>query len=208
MTHGSVARIPLWIAVCLALANSAARGQGIPPPPASSLTESGHTTVDGRPAPYTIHRLPPNAFPDLPEPIVDQLDHRGCLIPQTYEAHHPENLVHASLEHAGSSDWAVLCASKGAVSLLVFFSSAPDHPIVLATALETDRLQPHDAGTLLGFNWGIDRASPQQVHDMRIGMDPRPPRLDHDALADSILDNHTLFHFYAKGNWTLLDMPE
>lgn len=198
----------MWIVVCLALANAAARGQGIPPQSASSFTESGHATIDGHAAPYTIHHLPPNAFPDLPASIVDQLDRRGCLIPQTYEAHHPENLIHASLEHAGSSDWAVLCASKGTVALLIFFASAPDQPIVLATAPETGRLQPHDGNSVLGFNWAIDRASPQQVHDMRIGMTPRPPRLDHDALADSVLDNHTIFHFYANGKWTLLDMPE
>ena len=49
---------------------------------------------------------------------------RGCLIPQTYEAHAPENVVHASLERPGSSDWAVLCSVNGTVSLLVFFSSS------------------------------------------------------------------------------------
>lgn len=208
MTQGSVARIEARIAVliplCLALAGTATRGQEAP----LALTEAGHATVDGHTAAYTIHHLPANAFPELPAAIGDVLDRRGCLIPQTYEAHHPENLIHASLEHAGSSDWAVLCASKGTVALLVFFASAPDHPIVIATARETERLQPHGPGGTLGFNWGIDRATPQQVHDARIGMKPYPPPIDHDALADSVIDNRTVFHFYLKGKWALLDMPE
>jgi hypothetical protein len=215
MTQGSVARIEtriaVWIPLCLALTGVAARSQETPPPLTPNpltLTEAGHTTVDGRAVAFTIHRLPPNAFPDLPAPIGDFLDRRGCLIPQTYEAHRPENLIHASLEHAGSSDWAVLCASKGTVALLVFFASAPDHPVVLATAPETERLQPHGSTATLGFNWGIDRASPQQVHDARIGMKPHPPAIDHDAIADSVIDNHTVFHFYSKGKWALLDMPE
>ena len=63
------------------------------------------------------------------------------MIPQTYEAHRPENVIHASLQRAGSSDWAVLCAAKGTVSLLVFFGSEPAAPMELASAQETERLR-------------------------------------------------------------------
>jgi hypothetical protein len=214
MMQGSGARIApliaISIAVCQALTNPATRAQESPQPPTSqppALTESGHTTIDGHAAAFTIHHLPPNAFPDLPAPISSLLASRGCLIPQTYQAHWPENLIHASLEHDGSSDWAMLCSSKGMVALLVFFASAPDHPIVLANASEADHLQPHGSAGILGFDWAIDRASPQQVHDARIGMKPRPSPTDHDALADSTIDGKTVYHFYSKGKWTLLDMP-
>ena len=87
------------------------------------LNVSGQVTVDGRPIPYLIRHLPVNAFPQLPAAVQDALTRRGCLIPQTYEAHQPENVVHASLERHGSSDWAVLCSVDGTVSLLVFFAS-------------------------------------------------------------------------------------
>ena len=86
------------------------------------------------------------------------------MIPQTYEAHHPENVVHASLESSGSSDWAVLCSAQGTVSLLVFFGERLQrNPSTLASAPETERLQAHDPSGVLGFNWGIDPASPEQV---------------------------------------------
>jgi hypothetical protein len=200
---------PIVLSIALSLPFIPARAQQpsaqLAPNP---LIESGHIDLNGRAAAYTIHHLPPNAFPDLPASISDTLDRRGCVIPQTYEAHHPENLIHASFEHEGSSDWALLCASKNSVSLLVFFASAPDHPTVLATRSETERLQAHGASATLGFNWAIDRASPQQIHDARIGMKPHPTPTDHDALADSTVDGKTVYHFYAKGKWTVLDMPE
>ena len=83
-----------------------------------------------------------------------------------------------------------------------------EQPLVLASAPETERLQAHDPTGVLGFNWGIDPASPAQVREAQTGMEHRPPGLDHDALADSIVEHRTVYHFYAKSAWTLVDMPD
>lgn len=173
-----------------------------------SLNSSGHIMVDGQSAPYLIRHLPVNAFPQLPPAVQESLTRRGCLIPQTYEAHQPENVIHAGLERRGSSDWAVLCSVEGTVSLLVFLSSHNGEPTVLASAPETSRLQSHGANNVLGFNWAIDSASPEQVHDAQLGMRLTPARLDHDALADSILDQKNIYHFYSKGAWTVIDTED
>jgi len=173
----------------------------------SQLNVSGQVVFAGQMTPYVIRRLPVSSFPELPETVVGFLDRRGCFIPQTYEAHRPENVVHASLERAGSSDWAVLCSAKGTVSLLVFFGDAPAQFVVLASAPETVRLQAHDATVVLGFNWGIDPASPVRIHQAQAGMEHRPAIADHDALADSVVDQRTIYHFYAKSTWTLVDLP-
>jgi hypothetical protein len=178
------------------------------PQPPAQLTESGQIAVAGRPTPYRIRHLPVSSFPDLPAGVQDLLNRRGCLIPQTYEAHGPENVVHASLERPGSSDWAVLCSAQGTVSLLVFFASAPAQPQALAAARETERLQAHDPSGVLGFNWGIDPASPARIREAQTGLEHRPPLVDHDALADSVVDRRTVYHFYAKSAWTVLAMPE
>ena len=171
------------------------------------LKESGKILVTGQLVPFLIRRLPVSSFPSLPAPVADALVRRGCYIPQTYEAHRPENVVHASLEHAGSSDWAVLCSVKGTVLLLVFFGDMSGDPEVLASAPETERLQAHDPSGVLGFNWGIDPASPRQVHDAQAGLERSRPLIDHDALSDSILERRTVYHFYSRGAWTLLGMP-
>ena len=178
----------------------------------SGLSEQGQVMVAGRSTPYLIRHLPLSSFPELPAGIVDLLSRRGCTIPQTYEAHRPENVVHASLEHTGSSDWAVLCSTQGKVSLLVFFNGGSGleqaQPVVLATSLETERLQSHDPGGVLGFNWGIDPATPQQVHEAQSGMKHRPAQVDHDALADSTVEHGTIYHFYVKSNWFVLETAD
>jgi hypothetical protein len=177
-------------------------------PPPAQLTQSGHILVAGHSTPYLIRHLPVSSFPELPAGVQELLNRRGFLIPQTYAAHHPENVIHASLEHAGSSDWAFLCSVEGRVSLLVFFSSAPTELVALSSTPETQHLQAHDPTGVLGFNWGIDPASPAQIREAQTGMDPRPLRLDHDALADSIVEHRTVYHFYAKSVWTLVGMPD
>jgi hypothetical protein len=192
----------LCIALSALLDASLASGQ-------NPLVTEGRIAIDGKFTPYLIRRLPVSSFPDLPAPIQAALNQRGCLIPQTYQAHRPENVVHASLESGRSSDWAVLCSAKGSVSLLVFFASAKEgtEPIVLASAPEMDRLEAHGADNVLGFNWGIDAANPAQVHEAQAGLAPRPMPLDHDALADETIDQRTVYRFYARGAWRLLDMP-
>ena len=176
-------------------------------PAPAPLLESGHIQLNGHSTLYQIHRLPISSYPELPAPIATQLTLRGCMIPQTYAAHHPENVIHASLESPGTSDWAVLCEANGTVSLLVFLSSATD-PVQLASAPATSRLQLHDLTGVLGFNWGIDPATPDEVHQAQAALPHHPPSLDHDALADSTVEGRTLYRFYSKSAWTLLPTPE
>lgn len=139
--------------------------------------------------------------------VREGLDERGCLIPQTYEAHQPENVIHGSFERAGSSDWAVLCSVGGTASLLVFFDSDPEHPFTLASSAETERLRTHDSTGVLGFDWGIDAASPRQVYDAQAGTYPRQPMVSHDAVADSIVERGTEYYYYSNGAWMLLPTP-
>lgn len=173
----------------------------------STLTVAGKVVIGGRETPYLIHQLPPSSFPALPRAVQDELNQRGCMIPQTYEAHRPENVIHANLEGTGDQDWAMLCAAQGTVSLLVFFDGNPQ-PAVLAQAPVTERLQAHDATGALGFNWAIDPATPKQVAEAQHGMYPRPAALDHDAVADTIVEHKTIYHFYSKSAWTLVKLPD
>lgn len=166
------------------------------------LVETGKVAVDGKMTPYLIRNLPVSSFPNMSPAVATSLNTMGCLIPQTYEAHRPENVVHASLERPGSDDWAVLCAVQGKVSLLIFFGGSPaDKPIILKAFTETDRLQPHGGNGQLGFNWGIDPASPEKVREAQAGMKHRPPMLDHDCVADTILDRKTVYRFYRNSAW-------
>jgi hypothetical protein len=201
-----VALRPGWLRAGAQSAGNAAEGVG------DVLNESGKIIMSGHATPYLIRHLPVSSFPQLPAAVRDELNRRGCLIPQTYEAHAPENVIEASLERPGSRDWAVLCSEHGTVSLLVFFGegASTTRPAgelgarVLATAPETERLAAHGAAGVLGFDWGIDPATPEQVHEAQAGMQPPPPRLDHDALADSVIEQSTVYHYYAGNAWTVV----
>jgi len=168
--------------------------------------------VAGRSTSYLIRHLPVSSYPELPGEFAALLNRRGCMIPQTYEAHRPENVIHGSFERANSLDWAVLCtesgSGRGTVSLIVYFASAPANLRVLASGPETERLQAHDRSGVLGFNWGIDPASPERVRQAQAGMEHHPALVTHDALADSVVDGRIVYHFYATDAWTVLDMPE
>jgi hypothetical protein len=169
------------------------------------LTERGSVVADGKSMPYVIRHLPVNAFPQLPLKVAEQLEERGCAIPQTYEGYQPENVVHGSFSGAGTNDWAVLCSVRGEVSFLIFFGDGSDEPMVLERTKETERLQRHPGKDWLGFNWGIDRATPAQVHDAQSGVAHRPPPPDHDAIADSVIERRTIYHLYLQGRWTLVE---
>ncbi|MGA8088581.1 MAG: hypothetical protein WCA10_14830 [Terracidiphilus sp.] len=205
------AALILISAASLTLAHAGALPQeSSPRQPDSSqqFNESGKTNVDGRIESYLIRRLPASSFPDLPDAIAEALDKRGCMIPQTFQAHRPENVINASLERPGSSDWAVLCSTHGNVELLVFFARTPNKPMMLASVAELDRLQRHDSSGVLGFDWGIDPASPRQVREAQAGMEHHPPMLDHDALEDTVLNQKTVYRFYTRSAWTVVDTSD
>ena len=168
----------------------------------TNLDVHGMLTVNGRQTPYRIRHLPVSSFPELPATVAAALTQRGCLIPQTYAAKRPENVVHASLERTGSRDWAVLCSTQGEVSLLVFLASGTvETPTTLAKKEELSCLEAQDATGRLGFDWAIDPAVPKRVHEAQVSMAHRPPLLDHDCLAESQVDGKTIYHLYRNGSW-------
>jgi len=147
----------------------------------------------------------------LPAAVAAELNRRGCLIPQTYEAHGPENVIHGSFKRAGEKDWAALCSVHGTVSLLVFFDGTEASPEVLLSAAETARLGPTPASGLLGmlaFDWGIDVATPETVHEAQSQMRRRPARLDHDAIADANVDGPTIYRFYTGNAWKMIETSD
>jgi len=173
-----------------------------------SFNESGKTSVGGKAVSYLIRRLPVTSFPDLPDAVAETLTQRRCLIPQTYQAHRPENVINASFDRAGSSDWAALCSTQGTVELLVFFARKPGKAMTVASAPELERIQRHDSTGVYGFDWGIDAVSPKQVREAQSGLERHPPAVDHDGLADTVVNQKTIYHFYAHEEWTKLDAPE
>jgi hypothetical protein len=152
---------------------------------------------------YRIRLLPLTSFPALPSTVAEQLEQRKCRVPQTYEAHAPENVVHASLERKGSSDWAVLCSVNGATTLYVFFQSQPGSPIVLRQQRDTEWLGSEVLGAY-GSAWGISRRSPSQVRQGRESGSKRM-EVDHDGIEDAFIEKSSTTHYFENGSWLTLE---
>ncbi|MGC2581725.1 MAG: hypothetical protein WA399_06475 [Acidobacteriaceae bacterium] len=177
-------------------------------PPAPSAPAFGNTerlesgqiaSANGIPVSYRIRLLPLSSFPALPGEIVAQLSRRRCMIPQTYEAKQPENVIHGGFHAPGADDWAALCSADGTTTLYVFFAGRFDTPTALRSQPDTAWLG-HDPGeSVLGSAWGIATRTADQ---MRASPEfERVLTIDHDAIDDARLERTLTVHYDQGGKW-------
>lgn len=151
---------------------------------------------------YRIRLLPLSSFPDLPPAIVAQLRDRRCLIPQSFEAQAPENVIRGAFRAAGSNDWAALCSSSGATTLYVFFAGQFDSPIPLRSQPDTAWLGAEPGSNIFGSAWGIATRSLAELQSSRLAAPGVP--FDHDAIEDADLERSTTVRYYGSGRWVVL----
>ncbi|HTW48071.1 MAG TPA: hypothetical protein VMD92_08985 [Acidobacteriaceae bacterium] len=151
---------------------------------------------------YRIRLLPVASFPDLPPPVAAQLRSRGCMIPQTFEAQAPENVIHGAFRSAGSIDWAALCSVDGSTTLYVFLAGQFDAPLALRSQPDTAWLGAEPGSNLFGSAWGIAlrtaanlRAS-RQLHGA--------VNFDHDGIEDARLERSATVRYCQDGHWLAL----
>jgi hypothetical protein len=145
---------------------------------------------------YSIRLLPVSSFPQLPAAVAQQLAERGCMIPQTYEAHEPENVIHGSFEKKGSSDWAALCSVNRVTTLYVFFQTDLNHAIAL-------RHQPDSQW--LGVEWSLDYGSAWGIATRPARLLPAGANADHDGIEDAFVEQSSTIHSFKDGRWTVFD---
>jgi hypothetical protein len=157
---------------------------------------------DGHSIEYRIRLLPVSSFPDLPAAAAAELNRRGCMIPQSFEAKQPENVIHGAFRAAGSSDWAALCSAHETTTLYVFFAGA-DAPIALRSQPDAAWLAEEPGNPVPGSAWGI---ATRRVEELR--STPALRRriaIDHDAIDDARLERSQVLHYYSAGQWVILD---
>ena len=188
-------------------------GQSAPPvssaagAPNSERIESGRiASPAGIPLSYRIRLLPLSSFPALPEEVADQLSRRRCMIPQTFEAKQPENVIHGAFQAPGSSDWAALCSVEGTTTLYVFFAGRFNDPAALRSQPDTAWLGADPGDSALGSAWGIALRTADQLRSS-----PKLRRLltiDHDAIDDARLERTLTIHYYQAGKWLTVTAGE
>ena len=152
-----------------------------------------------KPVAYRIRLLPLSSFPDLPAAVATELNRRGCMIPQSFEAKQPENVIHGAFRAAGSSDWAALCSSQETTTLYVFFAGQRESPIALRSQADSAWLGAEPGSSVLGSAWGIAARSAADLRatpGLRRGL-----AIDHDAIDDARLERSLIIHYFQAGRW-------
>lgn len=199
--------IALLLAASQAAAPHPAPAQG--PLPNTERIEAGEIESPSRVLlHYRIRLLPLASFPDLPAPVLSQLSRRQCMIPQSFEAKQPENVIHGAFHAPDSDDWAALCSSSGSTTLYVFFSGQFDSPQALRSQPDTAWLGAEPGSSIYGSAWGIATLSAAQLRSAPALR--RVLALDHDAIDDARLEHSDFIHYYRSGagvepgKWTTL----
>jgi len=151
----------------------------------------------GQPPPhrtYSVHRLQPKAFPELPTNLVTELERRGCTIPQPYTDRRA-NVIRGEFAKPGQTDWAVLCSTQRSTSLLVFWNGSATSSTALAK-------NPDDPGRI--FDWFIRPVDQKFIidHHQAYG-GPKPPPIDHEGI-ESGGETASVVLYYYRGQWLKL----
>ena len=186
------------------VAGSIAAAQSIPPAsPNVERIESGQVrSADGAPQDYRIRLLPIESFPAVPPAVAAWLRQRGCMIPQSFEAQQPENVIHGAFRDAGGDDWAALCSVDGQTTLYVFLAGQFHAPTALRSQPDTLWLGHEPGSSIFGSAWGI---STRSAEDLRASTQIRPDfPIDHDAIEDADLERSLTFRYFQDGIWRIL----
>jgi hypothetical protein len=164
--------------------------------------EQGRLPSAGGGVSYRIRLLPLTSFPEMPSPVMIQLSRRGCMVPQSFEAQAPENVIHGSFQTPGSSDWAALCSVGGSTTLYVFLGGQLETPIALRSQPDTAWLGAEPGSSVFGSGWGI---SVRSAGDLRASHQLHgAAAFDHDGIEDAHLEHSTTVRYREGSQWLAL----
>jgi len=160
-------------------------------------------SAEGKPIAYRIRLLPVASFPALPAQVATELKRRGCMVPQSFEAKQPENVIHGAFRAHGSDDWAVLCSVEKTTTLYVFFAGQAESPVALRSQADSAWLGAEPGSLVSGSAWGIAVRSAAELRStpaLRRGL-----TIDHDAIDDARLERSLTIHYFEGGRWISLN---
>jgi hypothetical protein len=152
-------------------------------------------------SPQKIHRLPPEAFPQLPAGVTKVLRRDGCTIPQPFGVSAPANVIRGKFFNKTNTGWAVLCSDGANSKILVFRNDADASPEELAKAEDKNYLQAL-ANDQTGYSRMISATGRRYIMEhYRAYGGPKPPAIDHSGIDDAILDKASVVHYRYAGKW-------
>jgi hypothetical protein len=150
-----------------------------------------------------IVRLPPSAFPDLPQAVREDAERRGCTIPQLAYPKEPHNVIEGEFTRSKQLDWAILCSRNRVSSILVYRGGTADDVAELAASEDRHYLQ--GSRTAIYFSHQIGVATPEYIHAMNKAFDGGSlPPIDHDGINDAFVEKASSIKYWHQGKWWAL----
>jgi len=158
-----------------------------------------------------VVRLPPSAFPALPEVVKRDLERRHCTIPQPDPAaigpapnrDRVHNVIHGDLQRRGQTDWAVVCSRNRVSTILVFWGGRADDVSELEQRPDANFLQSWGVDTIV-FSRTIAVASEAQIRNDFRRDEATPPLLEHAGVEDVFLGKASTVWYWRTGKWVRL----
>ena len=150
-------------------------------------------------------RLPPSDFPNLPKSVRNDLDARGCTIPQVYCCNRqPHNVISGHFRNSDQVDWVVLCSIDRQSTLLVYWGGSAETVSELSTSADQHWLQGI-AGDKVGFSHSISTVDAKYITDHARWYEGEvPPVLDHEGIDDGFDGKASVVRYWYEGEWLIL----
>ena len=190
-------------ALCAGLLLAGWQSEVSSPAAAGERVEAGHfRSAGGNEESYRIRLLPVSSFPELPREVAARLEQMHCMIPQTFEAQQPENVIQGAFHAAGSREWAALCSVDGKTTLYVFFAGQYDAPEALRSQADTVWLGAEPGSSVYGSAWGI---SVRHAGELRGSRSLHfTGNVEHDGIEDAHVEHSATVHYWQAGEWQTL----
>jgi hypothetical protein len=149
-----------------------------------------------------VVRLPPGAFPDVPEAVRRTLERMACQVPQTYIPGPPHNLISGRFLRADELHWAALCSRDETTALLLLAADGTLVEELVPFRSDADHLQGIDIDGTPGFNWAIGTVGRDYILERhaRYG-GPAPPPIDHDGIDSAVVERASTVLYWHGGEW-------
>ena len=143
------------------------------------------------------------AFTILSGAIREDLQRRGCTIPQSFPDSTPHNVVQGRFMSADEVDAAVLCATDSTTVILVYRGGSDSSVVELAAEPHVD--EPAAGDTVFWHSRAINSVDSTyiRVRYERYG-GPKPPPIDHQDINDIYVGKGSVVWYWHDGKWLKL----
>ena len=172
---------------------------------AVALGSSVSLAQDWESADRATRRLAPAMFVELPAAIRSELESRGCLVPQSFTATRPQNVIKGRFTLSGQTDWAVLCSRQRQSSILVFRGGLASAAEEIATEDDIHSLQTIDGRGGIGYSRTIAVATSRYIKDRQnTDRGSTLPAIDHEGINDFFIEKGSVVWYWYRGRWLKL----